>query len=194
MRMRGLSPVIAAFAAAASLAGCGPGGESASAKAAAPVVAQAQTGAEAGAADGAEAFVRGLYAQYDDTPLGTGPEAEPWSARTQALWDENAEAAQGVGYLGFDPVCNCQDWFKLSVSALTVTPAGPDRADAVVTFVNGEPATTVTQTLKLVREGGAWRIDDIVWGPGATMEGEPNMVEGLIASTAEIKAMPQEDQ
>ena len=69
-----------------------------------------------------------------------------------------------------------------------MTPTGPDRADAAVTFVNGEPPVTVSQTLKLVRDGGNWAIDDIVWGPGATMYGQPNMVEGLVASTAEMKA------
>lgn len=163
------------------LAACQPAAEDA-AKAETPAATTAQ-------ADGAEAYVRDLYANYHDDPnVQSGMVGEPWSARTKALWHENFEAAQGVGYLGFDPVCNCQDWMKLYITALNVTPTGPDRADAAVTFVNGEPPVTVSQTLKLVREGGNWVIDDIVWGEGATMNGQPNMVEGLIASTAEIKA------
>ncbi len=179
MRMTVLRGICAVLIAGLPLAACGsePAGTTAEA-------------AQGGDVAGAEGFVRDLYAQYDDTPLGTGPEAEPWSARTQALWNDNAQAAQGVGYLGFDPVCNCQDWTKLAITDLTVTPAGPDRADAAVVFVNGEPPVTVRQTLKLVREAGAWRINDIVWGEGATVYGEPNMVEGLIASTAELKAAP----
>lgn len=172
-------------AAALGLMACQPGAD-------APAKAQTP-GVDASQAEGAEAFVRETYAAYHDDPnVQSGGSDAVWSARTKALWDENFEAAQGVGYLGFDPVCNCQDWTRLHITALTVTPTGTDSADAAVTFVNGDPAATVNQTLKLVREGGAWAIDDIVWGPGATVYGEPNMVEGLIASTAEIKAMPEE--
>ncbi len=146
-------------------------------------------------ADGAEAFVRELYASYHDDPnIQSGRTDGVWSARTKALWDENFEAAQGVGYLGADPICACQDWLKLQVTSLVVTPTGPDSADAAVVFVNGEPPETVRQTLKLVREDGQWAVDDIAWGEGHMLAGEPNMVEGLIASTAEIKAMPEEDQ
>ena len=145
--------------------------------------------APAAQADGAEAFVRELYAVYHDDPnVQSGQSGGVWSARTKDLWDENFEVAQGVGYLGFDPICNCQDWLKLRITGLNVTPTGPNRADAAVTFVNGEPPTTVSQTLKLVKEDGSWTVDDIVWGPGATMYGQPNMVEGLTASTAELKA------
>lgn len=172
-------------AAALGLLACQPAAE-ATAKAESPAVTPAQ-------ADGAEAFVRETYAAYHDDPnVQSGGSEAVWSARTKALWDENYETAQGVGYLGFDPVCNCQDWLRLGITALTVTPTGPNRADAAVTFVNGEPQTTVSQTLKLVREDGHWTIDDIVWGQGATMYGEPNMVDGLIASTAEMKAMPED--
>ena len=142
-------------------------------------------------ADGAEAFVRDLYASYHDDPaVQSGRTDGVWSTRTKALWDENSEAAQGVGYLGADPICACQDWLKLRVTSLEVTPTGPDSADAAVVFVNGEPPETVRQTLKLVREDGQWAVDDIVWGAGHMLAGEPNMVEGLIASTAEIKAQP----
>ena len=140
-------------------------------------------------AEGAEAYVRDLYANYHDDPnVQSGMVGAPWSARTKALWDENFEVAQGVGYMGADPICACQDWLKLHVTSLVVTPTGPDSADAAVVFVNGEPPETVRQTLKLVREDGNWAVDDIVWGPGHMMAGEPNMVEGLIASTAEMKA------
>ncbi|MDP3404501.1 MAG: DUF3828 domain-containing protein [Brevundimonas sp.] len=143
-------------------------------------------------AEGAEAFVRELYAAYHDDPnIQSGRTDAVWSARTKALWDENFEAAEGVGYLGFDPICACQDWLKLSVTELVVTPTGADSADAAVAFVNGEPPQTVRQTLKLVREDGQWAVDDIVWGAGHVQAGQPNMVEGLVASTAEIKAMPQ---
>ncbi|QTN18718.1 DUF3828 domain-containing protein [Brevundimonas sp. AJA228-03] len=146
-------------------------------------------------AEGAEAFVRDLYASYtDDYGVQSGRTDTVWSERTKALWDENFEAAQGMGYLGFNPICACQDWLKLQVTSLVVTSTGSDSADAAVVFVNGEPPETVRQTLKLVREDGQWTVDDIAWGSGHILAGEPNMVEGLIASTAEIKAMPAEDR
>lgn len=171
---------------ALGLAACQPAADEA---------ATAETPAATAQAEGAEAFVRQTYAAYHDDPnVQSGGSDAVWSTRTKALWDANFEAAEGVGYLGFDPVCNCQDWTKLHITALTVTPTGPDSADAAVTFVNGEPPVTVSQTLKLVREGGNWAIDDIVWGPGATMYGQPNMVEGLVASTSELKAAPAETQ
>lgn len=164
----------------APLAGC----EAKPAEGAAPTATAAPAQAE-----GAEAFVRETYAGYHDDPnIQSGRTDAVWSARTKALWDENFEAAQGVGYLGFDPICACQDWAKLHITSLVVTPTGPDSADATVVFVNGEPPETVRHTLKLVREDGNWAVDDIVWGQGHVMAGEPNMVEGLIASTAEIRA------
>ncbi len=146
-------------------------------------------------AEGADSFVRELYAVYHDDPaVQSGQSGGVWSARTKDLWDENFEVAQGVGYLGADPICACQDWQNLRVTSLVVTPTGPDSADAAVVFVNGEPPETVRQTLKLVREDGQWAVDDIAWGQGHMLAGEPNMVEGLMASTAEMKSMPEEDQ
>ena len=138
---------------------------------------------------GAETFVRALYARYDADPMSVGEmENVRWSARAQALWDANAEAAGGeVGYLGADPICACQDWGDLSITSVDVTPTGDARADAAVVFSNfGE---TTRQTLKLVNEGGEWRVDDIVWGEGHMMAGEPSMAEGLQQSTAELAAV-----
>lgn len=177
MRMK-MTGLMCAVLIGAPLAAC----EAKPTEAAAPVVAAAQ-------AEGAEAFVRELYAVYHDDPaVQSGQSGGVWSARTKALWDENFEAAQGVGYLGADPICACQDWQNLRVTSLVVTPTGPESADAAVVFLNGEPPETVRQTLKLVREDGQWAVDDIAWGEGHLMAGEPNMVEGLIASTAEIRA------
>lgn len=185
MRVK-LTGLFCAVLIGAPLAACEARPDESAAGTAAPALAQAE---------GAETFVRDLYASYHDDPdVQSGRTDAVWSARTKALWDENFEAAQGVGYLGADPICACQDWQNLRVTSLVVTPTGPESADAAVVFVNGEPPETVRQTLKLVREDGQWAVDDIVWGAGHMLAGEPNMVEGLIASTAELKAMPGEDQ
>ncbi len=175
--------------AAVSLAACGEAAETSSAKAAEPVRAEAE------ATDGAEVFVRGVYAAYGDGPDGRGPGEDVWSDAMQALRSANAEAANGeAGYLGADPICSCQDWSGLTVRSVTVTPSGPGRADAAVEFSNFEPANVTRQTLKLVREGGAWKIDDIAWGPGHDLTGEPPMKAGLQASTAELNAMSAEGE
>lgn len=138
---------------------------------------------------GAETFVRALFAAYGDTPGSTGPE-DQWSAATEALLEADGEAAQGVGYLGADPICDCQDWVNLRLNSVAVVSTGPDSADAAVVFVNGEGqgGTPKAETLKLVRENGAWKVDDIVYGEGHSLAGEPPLKQGIAASTAALKA------
>lgn len=167
-----------------SVAACDRGAAE-TAKAGSPTTAPAQ-GADTA---GAEAFVRALFAAYSDGPEVTGPENQ-WSAGTQALLDADGEAAQGVGYLGADPICDCQDWMNLRVTSLAVTSTGIDTADAAVVFVNGEGqgGTPTAETLKLVRENGAWKVDDIVYGQGHSMVGEPPLKQGVAASTAAMLA------
>ncbi len=171
-----------------SVASCGPGAAD-TPKTEAPAPTPAQAGADTA---GAEAFVRALFGAYSDGPQSTGPENQ-WSARTDALLDADGEAAQGVGYLGADPICDCQDWMNLRVTALTVTSTGPDSADAAVTFVNGDDSKSTAEVLKLVRENGAWKVDDIVYGQGHSMMGQPNLREGVAASTAENLAYAAEE-
>jgi len=136
---------------------------------------------------GAEAFVRALFAAYSGAPGSMGPENH-WSAGTQALLAADGEAAQGVGYLGADPICDCQDWEKLRVTSLVVTPTGADRADAAVAFVMGDDGQPTNETLKLVRENGVWKVDDIVYGEGHSLVGEPPLKQGVAASTAALRA------
>lgn len=165
-----------------SVAACDRGAaETAKTDVAATAPAQGQDAA------GAEAFVRTLFAAYSDTPGSTGPENQ-WSTGTQALLDADGEAAQGVGYLGADPICDCQDWEKLRVTSLAVTPTGADSADAAVAFTMGDGAKTTNETLKLVREGGTWKVDDIVYGEGHSLAGEPPLKQGVAASTAALRA------
>lgn len=149
----------------------------------------AETSRQSEATAGADAFVRAVFAAYSDAPGSTGPENQ-WSAGTQALLDANGEAAEGVGYLGADPICDCQDWMDLQLTSVTITPTGADSADAAVVFVNGQGqgGTPTAETLKLVRQSGAWKIDDIVYGQGHSMAGEAPLKQGVAASTAALKA------
>ena len=185
--MRIQSSTLAAIAALGlALAACEQDGAKApDANAAAAAEAPAQSEDVAGA----DAFVRALFAAYSDAPGSTGPENH-WSVGMQALLDADGEAAQGVGYLGADPICDCQDWMNLRLNSVAVTATGPDSADAAVVFVNGEGqgGTPTAETLKLVRENGAWKVDDIVYGQGHSLVGEPPLKQGVAASTATLKA------
>lgn len=175
--------IILTAAAAIALAGCQEGQRTEEA-AESPAVEQTEQ------AQSPEAFVRALFASYSDGADATGPENQ-WSAETQALLDANAEAAEGVGYLGADPICDCQDWQNLQLTSVTVTPTGADAADAAVVFVNGvglPGSSPIAETLKLVRENGAWKIDDIVYVQGHSLAGQPPLKQGVPASTAALKA------
>ena len=180
MRIR-MTTVVCAVLLGAPLAAC----EAKPAESATPAAAVAATPAQA---DGAEAFVRALYAPYEaDGDTDHGPEI--WSARTRELWADNVRAAEGEsGYMGADPICACQDFDQFRLTSVVVTPTGPDQADAAVVFAAFAGSEPTRQTFKLVREEGEWRIDDIVWGPGHLMTGEPPMAEGLAAATAEMDA------
>jgi len=183
MRIR-MTTVACALLIGTPLAACDTKG----AGSAAPAAATAPAQAAAGQAEGAEAFMRALYAPYvSDGDTAHAPEI--WSARTRALWADNARAADGgEGYMGADPICACQDFDHFQLTSVAVTPTAPDRADAAVVFGAFADSEPTRQTFKLVREDGAWRIDDIVWGPGHIMAGQPPMAEGLVASTAELDA------
>lgn len=174
--------IILVTAAALALAGCQPS-DRAEEGAESPAVEQSEQ------AQSPEAFVRALFASYSDGAGSTGPQ-DQWSAATQALLDADSEAAQGVGYMGADPICDCQDWQNLQLTSVTVTPTGADAADAAVVFVNGAGmgGKPVAETLKLVREDGAWKVDDIVYGQGHSLAGEPPLKQGVAASTAALKA------
>lgn len=174
--------IVLTAAAAITLAGCQPS-ERAEEAAESPAVEQAEQ------AQSPEAFVRALFAAYGDEPEAEGPENQ-WSAATQALLDADSEAAQGVGYLGADPICDCQDWQNLQLTSVAVTPTGADAADAAVVFVNGVGmgGKPIAETLKLVRENGAWKVDDIVYGEGHSLAEELPLKQGVAASTAALKA------
>lgn len=137
-------------AAALALAGCQQGGEAAKAEAPAAETAKGQT---------AEAFVRGLYAGGYDLEPGAGL----WSARTDALVAETRRLTEpgDIGFFEADPICDCQDGTAV-LRSVTVTATGPDSADVAVVQGFAEIAETVhNKTYNLVREGGAWKIDDM---------------------------------
>ena len=150
-----------------SLAGCG---ETSAAE-------KSTTVSQGGQAEGAEAFVRSLYldeqggtAVRNEDPTAAELEAEAnepliWSERTGALIAETEALGNPGEYAYFEanPICGCQDDGGMMLRRVTVTPTGADTADATVVleWTMADPVDTQTQTFNLVREGGAWKIDDI---------------------------------
>jgi len=124
--------------------------------------------AYAGAADSAEAFVRGLYAQYTPHghPVAFGyPDAKPIVDAPMLQWlhRDQVKSNGEVGALDVDPVCQCQDWEHLKVDSVQSIAGGPGTATVEVRFEDGSGKDRWRQTVRfdLVQVGGAWKIHDI---------------------------------
>lgn len=86
--------------------------------------------------------------------------------------DQKLTAEGDVGYLNYDPVCNCQDYDNLVLEQVNIVPHDAQHVDAVVRFRPfSDGPETVTQTLVLVDENGRWLIDDIVNETSSLYEG-----------------------
>ena len=113
----------------------------------------------------ARAFVEKLYLHYpnpngrafDPTGKNIGEVFEPGMI---AAFREDARLAKGeVGFVGSDPLCQCQDDSGLKSKVVSVTMTGTNAADAVVNLQY--PDATLALTLHLVPVKGAWRIYDL---------------------------------
>jgi len=127
---------------------------------------------------GAEPFVRAVYGQYvAGGPKGEqpAPGQDPIFSRTlNALIATDFRLANGeVPTMNYDPVCGCQDQGTFSLDSMAVASVDDNTAQASVVFTNlGEQKNA---TLKLVREGANWKIDDIAMGV------EPSLHDTLMA-------------
>ena len=118
----------------------------------------------ADASETPESFVHRIYARYrtggpgvsTDRPGGAAFYAAPL---LDALAKDEALAHGEVGTIDGDPLCNCQDFGKLKLTHLAVTPAGAEAVEAVVDFVNLGSKQRVTLTLAKTPAG--WRIADV---------------------------------
>lgn len=150
---------------------------------AAAMPAAAQVGSE-----GAEAFVRGVFAGYsangeDEWPLAEYNLSDVFSARMAGLIRrDRALAEDDLPYLDADPLCQCQDWgdFRVeSVRIIHIARMPGRRAD--VTFTNfGQRETTRLQLSGDPISG--WRIDDVL------TPGQPGLAEQLEESNRRREA------
>ena len=165
----------------ASLAACSPSEEAATEPVDAPAALPPGRPAIYEAARvGPEEFVRALYAVYATPGASMG---EPLPPGQDPIYDrmlnamigaDAARAAGEVGALGYDPICDCQDFGDFTLNSVTVTQSGPAAAEAAVVFVNA--GETKRQTLKLVKEGPMWKVSDVL------VPGRPALTEQLMAA------------
>jgi hypothetical protein len=116
-------------------------------------------------ADGPADLINEVYAIYlnsngDGSALADRYKGRFTSKRLGALFDYyDAHASPDeVGALDFDPFVDGQD-YELKDFAITPEKVSGDKATIVVKFINFDRLTTLTY--RLVREAGAWKIDDI---------------------------------
>jgi len=146
-----------------------------------------------------EAFVRSLYSseaggtfvrnEDPDAPEVEAP--SDWSARTAALIAETEALGNPGEYAYFEsnPICDCQDDGGMVLTSVTPGTVTADRADVtvVMTWTMAQPVDTRTQTYKLVKEGGAWKIDDIQRDQ-TTEFPQPPLVQDMTRWIAEARA------
>lgn len=126
-------------------------------------------------AEGPEPFVRALYAIY----VAGGPQGEPPAPSQDPLFSRMLNATIGADVrlakgeapsLNYDILCGCQDQGDFTLDSLTVTQTSVVAADAQVAFTNA--GKTTRQTLKLVREGINWKVDDVIGEDGKSIREE----------------------
>jgi hypothetical protein len=170
--------VLLPAAAMALLAGCSEPATKASDAPAAPASASMALGRPAiyaAAGEGPEPFVRALYAVY----VAGGPKEAPpapgqdpiYSRMMNATMGADVRVANGeVPTLNYDLLCGCQDQGAFTLDSLAVGKTGVNDATAAVVFTNA--GKTTSQTLKLVREGVNWKVDDVIGADGKSIQAE----------------------
>jgi hypothetical protein len=115
----------------------------------------------------AEAFVRHLYSEYTTPPKHNSPDflGREMSlvfspALTRIIRAELRKTPKGdVGKIDGDPICNCQDWEKLSIAKLDITKTSDTTALANISIKNMDATSSLKLLLIWTPQG--WRINDI---------------------------------
>ncbi len=69
--------------------------------------------------------------------------------------NDNLTLPGNIGWLDYDPVCDCQDLAIWCSENVAITQTDADHADAVVRFrMSKDDKEKTTQTLKMVAENG----------------------------------------
>ncbi|MDP3802269.1 DUF3828 domain-containing protein [Brevundimonas sp.] len=121
---------------------------------------------------GPEEFVRAIYAAYAADAMGESPAAgqDPiYSRMMAARIGADARRPGGEPRLDYDPICDCQDPAGMGPAVVEVTGASTTEATGVVRFPQAGEEKTLT--LKLLKEGPMWRVEDVL------VEGRPPLSE-----------------
>lgn len=143
--------------------------------------AAAQEGSE-----GAEAFVREVFALYnvDDGPWPIDDRVldQFWTPALATLIRRDRElSGEDLPYLDADPVCSCQDAGDVVVQRVALARSPEGGRVATVRFSNFSEAKTTV--LWLTGGPGNWRIADVV-----NTDGHPGLADALAQSNARIEA------
>ena len=102
--------------------------------------------------------------------------------------NDNLTLPGNIGWLDYDPVCDCQDFGDLVLESVAITQTDADHADAVVRFrIFKDDKEKTTQTLKMVAENGRWVIDDIVSNHGSVLQAVNSENEKTLAALASLQ-------
>lgn len=119
--------------------------------------------AAAQAAQAPREFIEKVYSSYSEE--GFNPLAEPglyFSPELTAAIEKDSSGGE-VGYLDGDPLCDCQDYDRLSAKVVTILQPSARAATAHVHVDLGKEERDLQ--LRLVLTPLGWRISDIL-GPG----------------------------
>ena len=141
-----------------------------------------------------EQTVRHIYQNYksDATApyFGETGERAITSARIQQalILNDNLTLPGNIGWLDYDPVCDCQDFGNLVLESVAITQTDADHADAAVRFrIFQDDKEKTSQTLKMVAENGRWVIDDIVSNHAASYKRLIARNEKTLATIASLQ-------
>ena len=88
-----------------------------------------------------------------------------------------------IGFLGYDPLCQCQDYQELIVTEIRILFNDGKASHAAVTFHPfKDEKYTITTRVNLVVENGRWFIDDILDA------GQNSIREAIAASNLEQRS------
>jgi hypothetical protein len=130
-----------------------------------------------------KAWVEHVYAEYRDNDFSPFKHADRYfSPHLLAAIREDERLAKGeVGYLDADPLCDCQDWAKLTARVRSLSQ--PTKSSAVamlhVDYGTGE---TRDLKLKLVLTPKGWRVEDV------GSKDEPSLLAALQKANREARA------
>jgi hypothetical protein len=106
-------------------------------------------------------FIRRVYAGYSES--GYSPLSKPddvFSPKLTAAINKDSSGGE-VGYLDGDPLCDCQDYERISANIVSMRRASAKTASANIHVTLG-PSEVRDLKLSLVLTKSGWRIADVV--------------------------------